>query len=429
MNGTLRAPRFDGGSAATLLLGAASAAAGVYSLFRGPFLFALAACVLPLVLWLIARPGPALGLLGASIPITYSLTGGHGGFNLSPSDLLLVLVGAAIFFEAVLRRSLPSISALHPLKFAVVQYAAYMVVLLAIHLSANDMAQTAQRFELFLLPLVVGAFAALTGRHIALLKAYVLAAAVLAALWPIAHGLGQKNPVGQMIGDAILVVVAVRALRRFLPCLLVLVPGLALTLSRGAVLATGVGLLVVLAFQDSRASVALRRAAVLVLLAFATYAMLPTALQTRLTTLAPGIKSPGAYALYVRRQYAHDAERIIKAHPWVGIGVGNYLAGSSSLGTQTSDPHDVLLLHAAEGGYAFAASFVVLVAAASLILRRMKHVDVAAAAAGVTLATFAHGLVDVYWVRGTPVLSWLVVGMACGGFAIRRGSTETRTST
>jgi hypothetical protein len=35
-------------------------------------------------------------------------------------------------------------------------------------------------------------------------------------------------------------------------------------------------------------------------------------------------------------------------------------------------------------------------------------------AAAVLLATVAHGLVDVYWVRGTPVLGWLLVGMAFG---------------
>jgi hypothetical protein len=46
----------------------------------------------------------------------------------------------------------------------------------------------------------------------------------------------------------------------------------------------------------------------------------------------------------------------------------------------------------------------------------MRQVDVAPAAAAVLLATVAHGLVDIYWVRGTPVLSWLLVGMACGGF-------------
>jgi hypothetical protein len=34
----------------------------------------------------------------------------------------------------------------------------------------------------------------------------------------------------------------------------------------------------------------------------------------------------------------------------------------------------------------------------------------------------AHGLVDVYWVRGTPILGWLLVGMACGGLLKLRGT-------
>ena len=38
----------------------------------------------------------------------------------------------------------------------------------------------------------------------------------------------------------------------------------------------------------------------------------------------------------------------------------------------------------------------------------------------VLLSTVAHGMVDIYWVRGTPVLGWLLVGMACGVYALRR---------
>ena len=53
-------------------------------------------------------------------------------------------------------------------------------------------------------------------------------------------------------------------------------------------------------------------------------------------------------------------------------------------------------------------------------LWRMRHSEFSAAAVGVVLATAAHGLVDVYWVRGTPVLGWLLVGMACGALAQRR---------
>ena len=63
----------------------------------------------------------------------------------------------------------------------------------------------------------------------------------------------------------------------------------------------------------------------------------------------------------------------------------------------------------------FAASFIVLV-----VRRRVRALATAAsplapAAAGVLLATVAHGLVDVYWVRGTPVLGWLLVGMVVRG--------------
>jgi hypothetical protein len=94
--------------------------------------------------------------------------------------------------------------------------------------------------------------------------------------------------------------------------------------------------------------------------------------------------------------------------------------------TPVLDPHQVLLQQEAEGGYIFGAAFVVLVGGAMLALRRMRQVDVAAAAAGVLIATVAHGLVDVYWVRGTPVLGWLLVGMACGGLSRLRSAGSAR---
>ena len=412
----LRAPRFDGPTLIPII-GVGVALIAGYLLLQGSTLVALAFCAVPLVVWLVGRPGPALILLGASIPITYSLTSGRGGFNLAPSDLLIVLVGAVILFQATVTDSLPALSALRPLFRAVVPYCFLMLALLAVHLSAKDFAQTGQRFELFGLSLLVGTFAALSGRHLALLKAYLFAATALAAAWPLANSLGQKNPVGQMIANAVLLLFGVRELRRYVPLAFVLVPGLLLTGSRGAVVATVLGIFVILALQESRVRTIFARLSIVALLAFASYALIPASLQTRLTTFAPGVGSPGAYALHIRQQYATDAVKIIKAHPYLGIGVGNYLAGSAEGGTQATDPHDVLLLQAAEGGYLFAAAFLVLVVGVVLALRRMRQVDVAVAAAGVFVATVSHGLTDVYWVRGTPVLSWLLVGMACGGLA------------
>ena len=341
----LRPPRFEG-RALIPVVGVGAALIAAYLLLHGSTLVALGFCTVPLVVWLVGNPGPALILLGASIPITRSLTGGTA-FNLAPSDLLLVLVGASILFQATVRGSLPALSALRPLFRTVVPYSFLLLALLAVHLSIKDFAQTGQRFELFGLSLLVGAFAALTGRHLALLKAYLLAATVLAAAWPVANSLGQKNPVGQMIANAILLLLGVRNLRHYAPLAFVLVPGLILTGSRGALVATAVGVLVILALQESRVQTIFARLSILALLAFASYALIPASLQARLTTFAPGVGSPGAYALHIRQQYAADAVKIIKAHPYVGIGVGNYVAGTSEGGTQAVDPHDV---HSSSGG-------------------------------------------------------------------------------
>ena len=56
------------------------------------------------------------------------------------------------------------------------QYGVFLMLLVIIHFSLKDVAQTGQRLELFVLPLVVGAFVALAGSELAVLKAYLFAA-------------------------------------------------------------------------------------------------------------------------------------------------------------------------------------------------------------------------------------------------------------
>jgi hypothetical protein len=420
--------RIDRGAAGTFAAGTGAAAVAVYLLLHGSLAVALAFCMLPLAVWLFGRPEIGVVLLGASIPVMYDLTGGRGGFHLAFSDLLLVLVGANVVAAALLTDRSAALHALRPLKAGVLQYGVLLVVLLVIHFSLKDVAQTGQRLELFFVPLVIGAFAAVANRELAVLKAYVIAATALAGLWPIVPSLGQKNPVGQMIGNALLVLVGVRALRRYAPLGLVLVPGLLLTGSRGTVVATTIGLVVILALQHSRAGSTFARLAVVGVVAFVTYALLPVSLQGRLTTFLPGTGTRSAYALHIRQQYVTDAKHLIAAHPVTGVGVGNYVAGDPTNLTATTDPHNVLLLQAAEGGYGFALSLLVLVGASAAVIRRMVSVEIAPVAVGVLLATFAHGLVDVYWVRGTPVLSWLLVGMACGVLARVRSNAEPEQS-
>jgi hypothetical protein len=337
---------------------------------------------------------------------------------------MLVLVAAAVLFEATVRSSLPAVAALSPVKAGVRQYGFFLLLLLTVHFSFSDTAQTLQRFELFLVPLVVGAFASLTDRHFAVLKVYVIATSLLAVAWPFVPGLGQKNPVGQMISGAILLLLGVKSLRGFVPFAVILVPALFLTGSRGSVIATAVGALAILALQESRARALFARLTVVSVIAFVAYALLPATLQTRLTSFSAGTGSRGAYALEVRQQYIKDARRIIRAHPVTGIGVGNYVAGDPRNLTATTDPHNVLLLQAAEGGYGFALSFSLMIVAILVGLRRMRNVELAPIAAAVLVSTFVHGLVDIYWVRGTPVLGWLLVGMACGEHQRRRQSSH-----
>src|SRR5204862_998623 len=225
------------------------------------------------------------------------------------------------------------------------------------------------------LPLIVGAFAALTGRHIRVLQAYVLATTVLAAVWPIHHFALNKNPVGQLIANAILLLVGVRALRRLWPCLLLLAPGLILTVSRGAIVGAVIGIMVILVLQRTRAHPVLTRVLPVTLIALGAFAFAPTSLQSRVTTCHPGTNTPGEFAIYLREKYTRDAHEIIDAHPWTGVGIGNYYAADSAISrTPVLDPHQVLLQQEAEGGYVLAAAFLLLIGGTLLVLRRMRQV-------------------------------------------------------
>jgi hypothetical protein len=296
-----------------------------------------------------------------------------------------------------------------------------MAVVLAYHLDSYGVAQTVQRYELFVLPLLVGAFAVMVGRHILLLQAYVVATSVLAVVWPLDAFELQKNPVGQMIGNAIVVLVGVKSLHRLLPCLVVLVPGLLLTQSRGAVVATLVGVAVLMVAQGLRWQLVARRVVPLALVAAASFALVPSGVQERLTSFSASRETSAGWAVYYRQGLIADAQRLFDENRLAGVGIGNYSAAAAAMGLSgVEDPHVVLLLEAAEGGVVLAGAFLLLVGGSALAVWRMRRVDLAPVALAVLVATFVHGMVDVYWVRGTPVLGWLLVGMVCGAHYLSR---------
>lgn len=403
-----------------LLAGAACSTFAAYSLVHGRTLYAVAACLLPLLVWSISRPVVLLPALGAAIPIFTDVAGHEGGgYNITSSDLFMVVIGIGIALQVLVGVSGRLVSALRPVALPALQYGAFVVLLLPFHpLGIGNLAQSGQRLELYLLPLVIGAFAALKGSHLPLLKAYVVSASALSLVWPLDNLGMQHNPVGQMIGNAILLLVGYPPLRTLRPCYLILVPGLLLTESRGAILATGIGLVVILMMQGLRLRLIVARALPLAAFAIAIFFFLPSTLRERVTTLsAPqntALNTTASYPIFLRQEYTKDAKRIISAHPFTGIGVGNYNSADAASPYAVDDPHEVLYLQAAEGGYGFAVSFALLIFFSVVALRRMKSIDLAPVAMGVLIATVVHGLADIYWVRGTPVLGWLLLGMTCG---------------
>ena len=372
-------------------------------------MLAVAVCLLPLAVWSLSRPALLLLLLGASLPLLQSVTGGRLGYQISVSDLLLVLLGTAIVFRAATTGSAPEVRALRPVATPVLVYCTIMVLLVPFHLGVENVVQTGQRYELFLAPLVVGAFAALTGRHVLLLQAYVVATTALALVWPLDAFDLQKNPVGQLIANAILLLVGFRALHRLWPCLLVLVPGLLLTQSRGAIVAAAIGITVVVLMRGlpARQMADAHRSGVH---------------RGRPDVRADAHDHSGAANDVLRRH--DDAGRVrdlvsaISTHadatthhrrePVDRSRSRELRDGECASVNPVADPHNVLLLQAAEGGYLLAVGFILVIAGSFFALVRMRSIALAPVAAGVLVSTAAHGLVDVYWVRGTPVLSWLL---------------------
>jgi O-antigen ligase len=410
-----------------LPVGVVDAALGVFAAaFVGYTLVAHGSLVLVLVLglaavWFFTRPVLAGIALGASLPAMRDLAGANVSVHVVASDIVLVFFAARLLGDVAIGRALPVVRALRPVTLAVLPYSALMLVLFGAHVGAASLLNTIQRFELFLLPLLVGAFLALRQEHVRVLKAYVVAATLVAVTWPLNPLHLQKNPAGQLIANAILLLVGLPALRRFFPLLPLLALGLLATQSRGAIFATLIGVAVILLMQrGGDVRFVASRIVPLLIVAVVVFQWMPSNARARVTSFSASPGTSGGYSVYIRDRYWQDAARIASAHPLIGIGIGNYLAGDRGAGTLANDPHDVVLLEAAEGGYGLAAAFLLLVIASAFALRRMRRFALAPAAAGVFLATVAHGLVDVYWVRGTPVLSWLLVGMVCGSAAAHR---------
>lgn len=382
--------------------------------------------LLPLVAVLSVRP-LATAILGVgSIPLTTDLVPGFP-VKVSLSDALLLL--AVLAGVSLATRS--DGAATRPVLPLVGVYALALLPALTAHFELGSLINVAQRLQIVIVPLIVGAVILRRSGLSSALNLYIVGASILGVVF----GLGvtpdqlelQKNPVGQFVAGALLLVATGQGGRLALVAAPALAFGLFASESRGAVLGLVAGLAALIAAKPG--ATRLRTAAlllpVLIVLGLA-FAALPDDVQQRSTTFVsqeeqPGSPRGGQYTIEIRATYRADALALIREHPAAGVGVGQYVSGNDPEGTLTTDPHNVVLLEAAEGGLPLGAGFLVLVTGTAVLLWRLRRASpLVPLALAVHTSTVLHALVDIYWVRGTPVLSWLLVGAVLADVAARR---------
>jgi hypothetical protein len=386
----------------------------------------------PVVVLLALNPWWAAALAISALPVQTSVSA--GGVQVAASDVLLLscFLGLVplLTMNPLWRERL---RAIRPLLPWLAPFLLWLVVIVIAHPSLHSAVNALQYAELTGFAVVVGAVVFTPATARLAMTGFVAVACITAALWTVSSGsfsVDNKNPAGQFMVDAMLLsLVVVRGWKWRAPIILLLILGILHTESRGAVLGAGLGGLMLLTFRGLGTWRKTAAAIVpLVLVCVVGYFVVPNSLQARVrstfasdkipsgvgqSNLLPGDLPSSQYTVQLRTIFRHEGITLVKQHPIFGVGVGDYLTGNPTDLTRTSDPHDVLLLDAGEGGVPDLALFLVMLAGTGIVMvRRRKFSPWAGPALALQAAILTHGLVDVYWVRGTPVIGWLLVGMA-----------------
>jgi hypothetical protein len=386
----------------------------------------------PVGVLLALNPWWAAALAISALPVQTSV--GASGVQVAASDVLLLscFIGLVPLL-AMNPEWQERMRAIRPLLPWLAPFLLWLAVIVIAHPSLHSAVNALQYAELTGFAVVVGAVVFTPATARLAMTGFVAVACITAALWTVSSGsfsVDNKNPAGQFMVDAMLLsLIVVRGWKWRVPIILLLILGILHTESRGAVLGAGLGGLVLLSFRGLGTWRKTAAAIIpLVLVCVVGYFVVPSSLQQRVrSTFAsdkipasiadsnqlPGTLAPGQYTVQLRTIYRHEGITLVKQHPIIGVGVGNYLTGDASNQTLTTDPHNVLLLDAGEGGIPDLALFLVMLAGTGIVMvRRRKLSPWAGPALALQAAILTHGLVDVYWVRGTPVIGWLLVGMA-----------------
>lgn len=396
----------------------------------------VAVAALPFVVLLLAYPAVAFGAAVALLPMQRDIPGtaGFGGLHIAMSDVLTALTVIGLIppilvdraWRDRIRDAVPALRWIAP-------FALWLVVVVLAHFSKNSLFNAVQYLELTGLALVLPVVAfdrrfakwAVTG--------FVAVGCVTAVMWIANVGLtasDNKNPSGQfMVDAALLSLIVIRRWAIKAPVFLLLIVGTLFSESRGAIVGFVIGGIVLFAARGrqnpGRAIASVIPIAMLMLVG---YSFVPASVQNRVTSTLSSTHVPGnaivnnsvngslssaQYTAQLRVLYRREGIDLVKQHPVTGLGLGNYQTGDLADGSLTGDPHDVLLLDAGEGGIPDMLLYVVMIVGPMvLVARRLRKSPWAGPALAVQAAIVAHGLFDVYWVRGTPMVGWILIGMA-----------------
>jgi hypothetical protein len=405
---------------------------------------AVAVAGAPFVVLLMLNPWWAAAAAVWLLPVQNSV--GAGGVQVAGSDVMLLACFAGLVpLVAMTPAYRDRLLVLRPVLPWMAPFLIWLVVLVLVHPSQHALVNSVQYAELTGFAVVVGAVVLTPATVRAAMTGFLVVACITAALWTARSGsfsVDNKNPAGQFMVDAMLLsLIVVRTWRWRAPIVLLLILGILHTESRGAVLGAGLGGLVLLAFRGLGTWRRTAAAIVpLVLACIVGYNVVPNSLQARVrstfsadklpagvsaSNVLPGDLPSSQYTVQLRTIYRREGITFVRQHPIFGVGVGNYLTGDAGDNTLTNDPHDVLLLDAGEGGVPDLALFLLMFAGTGIVMVRRRRLSPwAGPALALQAAILTHGLVDVYWVRGTPVMGWLLVGMALNPLLDRKPEVD-----
>ena len=180
--------------------------------------------------------------------------------------------------------------------------------------------------------------------------------------------------------------------------------GIVLSLSRGSWIATCLGILFLLiTARKIRAFLILFM--VLVPVVWLVWAKLPS----ESTEYATNI-STDSYNIRTRTESMDKAIKLYQSSPIYGVGIGL---------RKSMEPHNVIISTLAETGVVGLAGFLLLIAGAFFTFYKagreckgnQRATEIVMIGATVFIVSLGHGLMDVYWRRGTPFMAWACVGM------------------